>query len=106
MLHGNPSLVCLVLGAACSPDDDDDLKDTQLERHAVLSHHDIDTFWQVRGSLIYDATAPTTAALVERSFSLAGLIDAKNRQKMSHGFRATTVAMFCYGDVEERFVKK
>ena len=49
---------------------------------------------------------PTTAALVERSFSLTGLIDAKNRQKMSPAFRATAVAMFCNGDVEERFSKE
>ena len=57
-------------------------RDTQ--RHTAHNHHAIDTFWQARGSLIYDAVAPciwfpTTAALVERSFSLAGLIDAKNR---------------------------
>ena len=82
----------------------------------MLNHHDIDAFWQARGSLIYDAVAPyiwfpTTAAFVECSFSLAGLIDAKNRQKMSPGFRAVAfravvVAMFCNGDVEQRFVKK
>ena len=65
----------------------------------MLSHHDIDTFWQACGSLIYDAVAPyiwfpTTAALVERLFSLVGLIDAKHRQKMSLGFRATAVACF------------
>ena len=64
---------------------------TQLERHTVLSHHDIDTFQQARGPLIYDVVAPyiwfpTTAILVERSFSLAGVIDAKNRQKMSRRF--------------------
>jgi hypothetical protein len=81
---------------------------TQSERHAVLNHHGIDTFWQACGSLIYDVVAPyiwfpTTAALVERSFSLAGLIDAKNWQKIS---RAVAVAMFCNGDVEQRFVKK
>ena len=58
---------------AHSPDDDDDLKGktldecivglewhsyTLLERHAVLSRHDVDTFWQARGSLMYDAVAP------------------------------------------------
>ena len=116
--------------AACTsgrPDDDNDLKHkkeklnallasewhryTQLERHAVHNHHAIDTFWQARGSLMYDAVAPyiwfpTTAALVERSFSLAELIDAKNRQMMRPAFRATAVAMFCNGDVEERFSKE
>ena len=99
------SAVSDLLGMEPSPDDDDDMKQrkekvnallasewhryTQLERHGVHSHH-IDTFWRARGTLIYDALAPyiwfpTTAALVERSFSLAGLIDAKNRQKMSPG---------------------
>ena len=116
-----------LLGAAPSPDDDDDLQDrkqklnallasewhryTQLERHAVLNHHDNDTFWQAHASLIYDVVAPyiwfpTSAAFVECSFSLAGLIDAKNRQKMNPSFRAVAVAMFCNGDVEQRFVKK
>ena len=101
------SSVLDLLGMEPSPDDDDDMKQrkekvnallasewhryTQLERHGVHSHHHIDTFWQARGTLIYDAVAPyiwfpTTAALVERSFSLAGLIDAKNRQKMSLAF--------------------
>ena len=84
---------------------------TQLERHGVHSHHHIDTFWRARGTLIYDVVAPyiwfpTNAALVERPFSLAGLIDAKNRQKMSPAFRATAVAMFCNDDVEERFTKE
>ena len=113
-----------LLGMEPSPDDDDDMKQRkekvnallasawhtyiQLERHGVHSHHDIDTFWRARGSLIYDAVAPyiwfsTTAALVVHSFSLAGLIDSKNTQKMSRAFRATGVAMFCNGDVEERF---
>ena len=59
--------------------------------------------------LIYDAVAPciwcpTTAAFVERSFSLAGLIDAKKREKMNPAFRATAVAMFCNTDVEKRFI--
>ena len=122
------SSVSDLLGMKPSPDDDDDdMKQrkekvnallasewhryTQLERHGVHSHHDIDTFWRARGTLIYDAVAPyiwfpTTAALVERSFSLAGLIDAKNRQKMSPAFSATAVAMVCNGDVEERFSKE
>jgi len=120
------SSVSDLLGMKPSPDDDDDdMKQrkekvnallasewhryTQLERHGVHSHHHIDTFW--RATLIYDAVAPyiwfpTTAALVERSFSLAGLIDATNRQKMSPAFRATAVAMVCNGDVEERFSKE
>ena len=87
-----------LLGMEPSPDDDDDMKQrkekvnavlasewhryTQFEKHGARSHHDIDTFWRAHGSLIYDAVAPyiwfpMTAALVECSFSLAGLIDAK-----------------------------
>ena len=40
---------------------------------------------------------------MEGSFRFTALMDAKNRQKMSPAFKATTVAMFCNGDVEERF---
>ena len=36
---------------------------------------------------------------VECSFSLTGLMDAKNRQKMNPASRATAVAMFCDSDV-------
>ena len=46
---------------------------------------------------------PLTSAAVERSFSLAGLVDAKNRQKMGKGLRQAAVTMFCNGDVEQRF---
>ena len=46
---------------------------------------------------------PISAAAVERSFSLAGLVDAKNRQKAGKGLRQAAVTMFCNGDVEHRF---
>ena len=40
-----------------------------------------------------------------RSFSLAGLVDVKNRQRMGKDLREACVTMFCNGDVEERFAK-
>ena len=46
---------------------------------------------------------PTSAAVVERSFSLAGLIDAKNRQRASKEFKSVAVTMYCSGDVEGRW---
>ena len=81
---------------------------TRLESCTVHSHQDLVEFWKARGTLMYDAVAPylwypTSAAVVERSFSLAGLIDTKNRQRMSNDLRATAVAMFCNGDVEQRW---
>ena len=40
-----------------------------------------------------------------RSFSLARLVDVKNRQRMGKDLREACVTMFCNGDVEERFAK-
>ena len=48
---------------------------------------------------------PITAAYIERTFSLAGLVDAKNRQKMSSSLRQAAVGMYCNGDVECRFTE-
>ena len=49
---------------------------------------------------------PMMAAAIERSLSLAGLIDVKNWQNMGRERREAFVTMFCNGgDVEERFVK-
>ena len=42
---------------------------------------------------------------IERSFSLDGLVDVKNRQSMGKDLREACVTMFCNGDVEERFAK-
>ena len=61
-----------------------------------------------RGGPLAEAVTPylwclVTSAAVERSFSLAGLIDAKNRQKMGKGLREAAVAMYCNGDLEQRF---
>ena len=49
---------------------------------------------------------PITSAAIERSFSLAGLIDAKNRQKMKKSLRQAAVTMFYNGDAEGRFAVK
>ena len=46
---------------------------------------------------------PVTSAAVERSFSLAGLIDTKNRTRMSKDLRQAAVMLFCNGDKEGRF---
>lgn len=46
---------------------------------------------------------PVTSAAVERSFSLTGLIDAKNRQAIGQGLREAAVVLYCNGDVEQRF---
>ena len=62
-----------LLGLELSPDDGDDVKHQQekgnallasewqrytcLERHAVHHHRTVETFWQARGSMMYDAVA-------------------------------------------------
>ena len=48
---------------------------------------------------------PLSFAAVERSFSLVGLIDAPNRQRMGERVREACVTMFFNGDVEQRFTK-
>ena len=78
---------------------------TQLERHKVdyYKRMDSDTFGLAQGSLIYDAIArymqfPTTAALVERSFSFAALLMSASVP--------TAGARVCTGDVEEWFAQR
>ena len=46
---------------------------------------------------------PVTSAAVERSFSLSGLVDAKNRQQMGKALREAAIILFCNGDIEGRF---
>ena len=80
----------------------------RIESCSVLHHSDLEQFWRARGSVLYDAVElylwyPTSAAVVERSFSLAGLIDAKNRQRGSKEFKSVAVTMYCNGDVEGRW---
>jgi len=80
----------------------------RLESCSVLHHSDLEQFWHARGSALYNAVEPylwypTSAAFVERSFSLAGLIDAKNRQRGSKEFKSVAVTMYCNGDVEGRW---
>jgi hypothetical protein len=112
-----------LFGQQKAPGDDEDLQDKKdrlnslleaewnrycrIETHSVQNHADIHSFWQARGTLIYDTVCPylfypTTSAAVERSFSLAGLIDTKNRTKMGDNLRQAAVMMFCNGDVEGR----
>ena len=45
-----------------------------------------------------------TSAAIERTFSLAALVDATNRQRMA--LRPTAVTMFCNGDAERRLSKR
>ena len=71
---------------------------------------DVIKFWESKPPYLREAVAPylwwpVTAAAIERSFSLAGLIDVKNRQKMGTDLREACITMYCNGDVEERFVK-
>ena len=47
----------------------------------------------------------TFAAVVERSFNLAALVDTKHGQKMSPSFRKTAIMMYCNDDVEGQFGK-
>ena len=46
-----------------------------------------------------------TDAYIEHAFSLAGLIDAKNWQKMSSSLHKAAVGTYCNGDVECRFTE-
>ena len=71
---------------------------------------DVIKFWQSRPPVLREAVAPylwypVIGAAIERSFSLAGLVDVKNRQRMGKDLREACVTMFCNGDVEERFAK-
>jgi hypothetical protein len=80
----------------------------RIERCNVDTHRELVSFWRARGALIYDVVAPylffpTSAAVVERSFSLATLVDTKNRQKTSPGLRQMAIMMYCNGAVEARF---
>jgi hypothetical protein len=107
-------------------DDDDDLRESKMKRNRQLQEEwgrytriekanvqcckDIDTFWSQRGGLLPAAVEPflwfpLSSAAVERSFSLAGLIDAPNRQRMGERVREACVTMFFNGDVEQRFTK-
>ena len=65
----------------------------------------------LRSGPLRDAVQPyvwfrLSSASVERSFSMAGLLDTKNRTKMSPAFRQNAVMLFCNGDAEERFMKR
>ena len=76
----------------------------------IYNSKDVIKFWQSRPLVLREAVAPylwypVTGAAIERSFSLAGLVDVKNRQRMGKDLREACVTMFCNGDVEERSAK-
>ena len=59
----------------------------------------IGPFWAKREATIAQAVLPyiyfpISNAVIERFFSLAGLIDVKNRQQMSSNLRQAAVGMF------------
>ena len=59
---------------------------------------DVIKFWQSRPPVLREAVAPylwypVTGAAIERSFSLAGLIDVKNRQRMGKDLREACVTI-------------
>ena len=69
------------------------------------------SFHFLRKGPLADAVAPyvwypVTSAAVQKSFLLAGLVDTKNRQKGSKELRQAAIALFCNGDVEDRFTKE
>ena len=76
----------------------------------IHNSKDVIKFWQSRPPVLREAVAPylwypVTGTAIERSFSLAGLVDVKDRQSMGKDLREACVTMFCNGDVEERFAK-
>ena len=78
-----------------------------IKTHSVQNHADIQSFWQARRTLIYDTVCtylfhPTTTAAIERSFSLAELVDTKNRTKMGGNLQQAAVMMFCNVGLEGR----
>ena len=123
---GEEIMWCTLFAVPISDDDDDDLWESKIKRNRQLQEEwgrytriekanvqcckDINTFWSQRGGLLPAAVEPflwfpLSSAAVERSFSLAGLIDAPNRQRMGERVREACVTMFFNGDVEQRFTK-
>ena len=66
-------------------------------------------FWQsrpkspLRDRVLDLLTLPTSTGAVERVFSLAGLVDVKNRQAMGEELRETATMLLCNGDLEGRW---
>ena len=101
MLRGR----CTVISAPCIPETADEIMRSQkedetkklkedwsrycfLERHNVESLDHVAAFWLDQGSILSEAVMPdfcrlVTAAAIERSFSLARLIDTKNQQNIT-----------------------
>ena len=83
---------------------------TRIEKVTVSCAADIVAFWESQDPILADAIMlylwfPITATYIERTFSLAGLIDAKNRQKMSSSLRKAAVGIYCNGIMECRFME-
>ena len=79
------------------------------EKVTVSCAADIVAFWESQDPILADAIMPylwfpITAANIECTSNLAGLIDANNWQKMSSSLHKAAVGMYCNGDVECRFV--
>ena len=79
-----------------------------LKKVTVSCAANIIAFWESQDPALADAMVPylwlpITTAYTERTFSLAGLLNTKNRPKMSSSLRKAAVGMYCSGDVECRF---
>ena len=100
-----------LLGWERSPGDCDDIKQRKEKVNAALAHRYTQLKRRITVIMILicsgEPVAPSHRMQLRHTHginvSLAGLNDAKNRQKMSLAFRAIAVAMFCNGDVEKRF---
>ena len=66
----------------------------------IHKNKDVMNSWQSRPPVLREAVAtylwcPIASAAIERSFSLAGLVDVNNRQSMGKDLREACVTMFC-----------
>lgn len=116
-----------LFGPRISDSDDEDLKNQKVRLEAQLEGAwtryckiekcniqctaDIAQFWSTYDPVLAQAIAPylwfpVSSASIERSFSLAGNIDTKNRQAMKPLLREASIVMYCNGDVEGRYTKQ
>jgi len=79
----------------------------QVLNHDVQGLSDLPAFWARRPKLgariLPYLWWPVSNSDAERSFSLAALVDTKNRHRATEAFQAATIGMFCNGDAEARF---
>ena len=76
--------------------------------HQAKSVEDPIDFWEQHAGPLGELavallTMPATSADVERSFSLAGLLDDPNRGATGPELRRCAVMLYVNGDVEKRF---